>query len=121
MIRRKMVKGEAPEGGGGLLLVGADLLEDGQHLAHHVGEGDGGRGHHDAGQGEDDADAMAGQPVAPPPGLAVDEDEGDAHHHRRDGQGQVDEGVEEPRPGEPVAGQDEGHAHAEDRVERARR
>ena len=41
---------------GGLLLVGADLLEHRHHLADHEGKRDEDRGEHQAGRREDDLD-----------------------------------------------------------------
>ena len=106
------------ERAGRLLLLGADLLEDGQHLADDVGQGHGGRGHDDAGQGEDDGDAAGGQPVAEPAGVPVDEDQRQADDDGGEGERDVDQRVEQPGAREAVAGQDERDAHAEDRVER---
>ena len=105
-----------PQGGGRLLLVGADLLEDRQHLADHIGQGHGGRGHHDAGHREDHLDAPGGQPVAEPAGLAVDEDRASPPPPgRRPGAGRRRRRAASP--GEPVAGQDQGHPDAEGGVE----
>ena len=118
VMRRKTVNGPGAERAGRLFLLGADLLEDRQHLAHDVGERDGGRGHDDARHREDDGDAAGGEPVAEPAGVAVDEDEREADDDGGEGEGDVDERIEQPGAGEAVAGQDERDADAEDRVER---
>ena len=107
-----------PERAGRLLLLGADLLEHRQHLAHDVGQRDRRRGHDDAGHREDHGDAVRGQPVAEPAGLAVDEDQREADDDGGDGERDVDERIEQPGAREAVAGQDERHPDAEDRVER---
>ena len=97
------------ERGGGLLLVGADLLEDRQDGAGDVGDA------------RRTPSAMTipgiekmtwmpvrGQPAAEPAGPAVDEHEGQADHDRRDRDRQVDGGVEQAGPGEAVPGQHQG-------------
>jgi hypothetical protein len=72
---------------------------------------------YDAGQREDDLDAPGGQPVAEPSRPPVDQDQGQADDDGGHGQGQVDEGVEQPGAPEAVSGQDEGHPHPEGGVE----
>ncbi len=118
MIRRNVGQRPRAEGGRRLLLLRADLLEHRQDLPDHVGERHRRRGHHDPGEREHHLDAVGGQPVAEPAPPAVDEEQGEPHHHRRDGERDVDERVEQPRAREPVAGQDERHPHAEHRVGR---
>ena len=56
---------------------------------------------------EDHRDAVGGQPVAEPARLAVDEDEREADDDGGDGEGDVDERIEQPGAREAVAGQDE--------------
>ena len=118
VMRQKTDERSGAERAGRLLLLGADLLEHREHLAHHVGERDGGRGHDDARHREDDGDAAGGQPVAEPARLAVDEDERQADDDGGDGEGDVDQRIEQPGAGEAVAGEDERDAHPEHRVER---
>ena len=48
VMRRNTESGPRAERAGCLLLLGADLLEHRQHLAHDVGQRHGGRGHDDA-------------------------------------------------------------------------
>ena len=111
-------EGAGAEGARRLLLLGADLLEHRQDLAHHVGQRDGRRRHDDAGHREDHRDAPGGQPVAEPARVAVDEDQGQADDDGGQGERDVDERIEQPGPREAVAGQNEGHPDAEDGVER---
>ena len=59
------------------------------------------------------ASQLPNQPV-----LAVDEDERQADDDRGDGEGDVDQRIEQPGAGEAVAGQDERDADPEDRVQR---
>ena len=59
---------------------------------------------------------MIAQPPADPAARTVDEDEGQPDDDGRDGQRQVDHGVQDPLAGEVVTDQQHGEADAEDRV-----
>ena len=59
-----------------------------------------------------------GQPVPPPACVAVHEDQREADDDGGDGEGDVDERIEQPGAREAVAGQNERDADAEDGVER---
>ncbi len=104
---------------GGLVLVGADLAEDGDHLAHDEGQRHEDRGQHDPGCGEDDLDPVFGEPAAEPAVLAVDQDQGQAYDDRRECERQSDHGVDQPGPVLRRSA-DERHraGHAEDGVGR---
>ena len=83
---------------GGLVLVGADLAEDRDHLAHDERQRHEDRGQHDPGRGEDDLDPVLREPAAEPAVLAVHQDQRQADDDRREGERQSDHGVDQPGP-----------------------
>ena len=84
-----------PERRGGLLLVVADLLQHGDHLAHHERQRDEDRRQDQAGRGEDDLDSGVVERTAEEAVLAVDEEERQADDHGRDRERQVDHRVDD--------------------------
>ena len=116
---------DAPEGlprvgaeaAGRLLLLDADLLEHRHDLADDQRQGHEDGGHDDAGRGEDDLEPRLQGGAEPAVAPAVDQDERQAHHDRRHRQRQVEQGVEQPLAGEPVAHEQDRDADAEHRVD----
>ena len=76
---------------GGLLLLVADLAQDGFDLAHDERQADEDRREHHARDREDDLDAVVGEPAAEPAVAPVDEHEREADDDRRDRERQVDD------------------------------
>ncbi len=90
--------------GGGLLLLRADLVQHRLDLSDDEGQGDeDGRDDH-PGEPEDDLEPGAVERPEPA-GRAPQHDEGDADDDRRDGEGQVDDALQQPAPAESPADQ----------------
>ena len=101
-----------------LLLGRALLLHQRDQLAGDEGKGDEHRREHDAGHGEDDLDAVrpsARRRTGPARRRAARRQAGD---HRRDREGQVDQGDQQALAAEVELGDRPGRGDAEDQVER---
>ena len=120
-------QGDAPEGLPGaraqgrcrLLLLGADLLQDGDSLANHEGHRDEDAREDHPGDREEDLDASfgeSGEPAADP----VEQEEREADHHRGDREREVDHRVEEDVAAPAVADEQQRAADPKDGVERHR-
>src|SRR5262245_8492861 len=103
----------------GLLLVGPYLAQDRDDLADDERKGDEDRRDDHAGQREDDADAVVGEPASQPAVLAVDEDQRQADDDRRQRERKPDRRVQEPVATPGAAAHDGQRAHdPEGRVRR---
>src|SRR5262245_59315911 len=103
---------------GSLLLLGADLPQDGNDLADDEGKRDEDRHEHHRRQREDDLDSMRIEPRAEPARAGIDEKERKPDDDRRESEGKVDDRVQKGLPPEALANDDERAQNAEDRVQR---
>ena len=83
----------------GLLELGLEVLEHGLHRAHHERQADEGERHGDAERRVGDLDAERLEQPADPAVLREQRRERDARDRGRQRERQVDERVDEPRPG----------------------
>jgi hypothetical protein len=85
--------------------------------AHHKRQANEGAGDDDADRRVGDLDAQRFQNAADPAVAGVQRGERDAGHRRRQGERQVDDGVEQAPAGKAVAHQHPGHQRAEEQVD----
>ena len=82
MIRQNVCHQLRAQRGGGLLLVGADLVQHRFDLADHERHGDEDAGQHDAGEAEDDLEAEVVLDEPEQPGRPPQQDQRDTDDHR---------------------------------------
>ena len=90
-MRQKVCQREAPSVAAACSWLGADLAQHGHDLAHHERQRDEDRGQDHPGGREDDLDPVVDQPAAEPALAAVEQEQREPDHDRRDRERQVDE------------------------------
>src|SRR5690606_4999133 len=100
-----------------LFLLLALLLHQRDQLPGNERQGAEGDHYDDARHGKDDAQVMGGQPGAQPALGAEQDDEDQAHHHRRDGKGHVDQRNQYRLAAELELGDGPGRRHTEYQID----
>src|SRR5215207_3444003 len=114
----KGLKRRGAEREGGFLILGALLLHKRNELAGYEGKSDEHRRQNNARNGKDDLDIMLLEPWAQPALQSEKKHIDEARDHRRDREGNVDQGDQQAPAVETEFGDDPGGHDAEDHVDR---